>query len=280
MTTPAASPASASSHSLVLVRMFRASPAQVWKAWTDPAEIAAWWGVNDGCTSTAAIDLTVGGALRLEMHDRADGRRRTTIGTFLEVEPPRRLVYTWQWLGTGTAEAAPSTRVTVEFREHTLGCELVLTHDQFPTAELRERHQQGWTAATERLRQRLAAPMLDHMVVWFDIPALDIARASAFYSAVLGVAITSSSFPGGEIGVLPHGPGTVGGCLVAGAGQLPGGTGGVLIYLGCEGRLDEAVAAVAPHGGAVLVPKHAIGPHGFRAIIRDSEGNRVALHSH
>jgi predicted enzyme related to lactoylglutathione lyase len=36
---------------------------------------------------------------------------------------------------------------------------------------------------------------------------------------------------------------------------------------------------VVPHGGTVLNPSHAIGTHGFRAIILDSEGNRVALHS-
>ena len=46
-----------------------------------------------------------------------------------------------------------------------------------------------------------------------------------------------------------------------------------------QGRLDEAEALVAPSGGTVLEPKHAIGPHGFRTIIRDTEGNRMALHS-
>jgi predicted enzyme related to lactoylglutathione lyase len=49
--------------------------------------------------------------------------------------------------------------------------------------------------------------------------------------------------------------------------------------LNCQGRLGDAVAAVAAHGGSVLEPKQSIAPHGFRAVIRDSEGNRVALHS-
>ena len=52
-----------------------------------------------------------------------------------------------------------------------------------------------------------------------------------------------------------------------------------MIYLNANGRLDEALAAVATHGGKVIQSKHAIGPFGFRAIIIDSEGNRVALHS-
>ena len=52
-----------------------------------------------------------------------------------------------------------------------------------------------------------------------------------------------------------------------------------MIYLNANGRLDEAIAAVLPNGGKVLKPRHAIGPYGSRAIILDSEGNRIALHS-
>jgi predicted enzyme related to lactoylglutathione lyase len=52
-----------------------------------------------------------------------------------------------------------------------------------------------------------------------------------------------------------------------------------MIYLNCNGRLDAAVAAAAANGGKLLQPKQPIGSFGFRAIILDSEGNRVALHS-
>ena len=52
-----------------------------------------------------------------------------------------------------------------------------------------------------------------------------------------------------------------------------------MIYLNVNGRLDDAIAAVAAHGGKVIQPKHEIGPFGFRAIVLDSEGNRIALHS-
>ncbi|PYM12728.1 MAG: hypothetical protein DME18_10640 [Verrucomicrobia bacterium] len=54
---------------------------------------------------------------------------------------------------------------------------------------------------------------------------------------------------------------------------------GPLVYLSVEGRLDDAVRAVQKGGGKVLKDKHPIGPYGFRAVIRDSEGNRIALHS-
>jgi hypothetical protein len=53
----------------------------------------------------------------------------------------------------------------------------------------------------------------------------------------------------------------------------------VLLYLNVDGRIRDAVANVVPNGGTVIDDTHPIGPHGFRAIVLDSEGNRVALHS-
>ena len=81
-----------------------------------------------------------------------------------------------------------------------------------------------------------------------------------------------------SIGLLPGGEGDVSGCLHRSEGDKPSDN-GPLLYLNCQGRLDEAVAAVVPGGGKVLKAEHAIGPHGFRAVILDSEGNRIALHS-
>lgn len=54
---------------------------------------------------------------------------------------------------------------------------------------------------------------------------------------------------------------------------------GPLVYLDASGRLDAAVAAAEARGGKVLQARHSIAPNGFRAIIADSEGNRIALHS-
>ncbi len=54
---------------------------------------------------------------------------------------------------------------------------------------------------------------------------------------------------------------------------------GPLVYLNVHGRLDEALEAVGPSGGQVLEPKVSIAPFGFRGVILDTEGNRIALHS-
>jgi len=116
-------------------------------------------------------------------------------------------------------------------------------------------------------------------VVWFDIPTTSLDRAIGFYSAVLGQKVEKQEIsPGCHIGVLPHGKDDVSGCLFQDVDAKPSDC-GPLLYLNVAGRLDAAIAEVQKNGGKVLQPKHQIGPWGFRAVILDSEGNRVALHS-
>jgi uncharacterized protein len=117
-----------------------------------------------------------------------------------------------------------------------------------------------------------------NQIVWCDIPVSELDRAVKFYSAVLGRDVNKQDFPGMTVGVLPHNDGEVGGCLLQSPEEKPSAH-GVMIYLDANGRLDDAIAAVTAHGGKILQPKHTIGPFGFRCIILDSEGNRVALHS-
>lgn len=117
-----------------------------------------------------------------------------------------------------------------------------------------------------------------NQIVWVDIPCLDLDRAIQFYSAVLGCTVKKEEFPRFAIGIFPHGENDVGGCLFVSPEASPSDQ-GPLLYLNCQSRLDDAVAAVIPNGGKVLQPKHPIGPHGYRSIILDSEGNRIALHS-
>ncbi len=120
---------------------------------------------------------------------------------------------------------------------------------------------------------------MSHRFVWVDIPVVDLDRAIAFYAAVLGSAVTKEGGPGFGFGLLAHGNDDVAGCLVASEGDGVPSPRGPLVYLNAEGRLTAAVAAATAHGGRVLEAVVPIGPHGFRAIVLDSEGNRVALHS-
>ena len=117
-----------------------------------------------------------------------------------------------------------------------------------------------------------------NQIVWCDIPVVNLERATKFYSAVLGAEVKKHEFPGTAVGILPHNDGEVAGCLIASNANRPSDQ-GVMVYLNANGRLDDAIASVVPNGGKVLQAKHPIEPFGFRAIILDSEGNRVALHS-
>ena len=113
-------------------------------------------------------------------------------------------------------------------------------------------------------------------LVWFDIPVADLERAAAFYRAVLGIGVHVEKSPGYSFAVLEHKDGN-GGCLVPKAGEISGDR--HPCYLNANGRMRDAVRQVEKLGGRIVEPPHPIGPHGFRAIVIDSEGNRIALHA-
>lgn len=116
---------------------------------------------------------------------------------------------------------------------------------------------------------------------WFDIPTLDLDRAAKFYSAVIGKPVNISDFMGMKMGFFPmEKDGDVGGALMPpGAENAPSKT-GTRVYLSFDGNLDEAISRVEPAGGKISVPKMAIGEAGFIAMMEDTEGNIVGLHSY
>ncbi|MFQ5732789.1 MAG: VOC family protein [Planctomycetaceae bacterium] len=117
----------------------------------------------------------------------------------------------------------------------------------------------------------------NNRAVWFDIPVADLERACGFYSAVLSIKVSQEQFGDVKFAVLEHEDGN-GGCLVPNADEVASDR-GILLYLNVDGRIRDAVAKVESCGGSVVQPIHAIGPHGFRSIVLDSEGNRIVLHS-
>lgn len=119
---------------------------------------------------------------------------------------------------------------------------------------------------------------MQHQLVWVDIPVVDLGRAIVFYAAVLGENIVRHEMNGMAFGVLPHADTAVAGCLYVSQDNAPS-QHGPLIYLSVNGRMEQALLAVSERGGQVLQAKQPIGEHGYRAIVLDSEGNRIALHA-
>lgn len=119
---------------------------------------------------------------------------------------------------------------------------------------------------------------MKNQVVWVDIPVIDLDRAIAFYSKMLGEPVEKINNGGLVAGILSHTEGGNGGCLYTSPDHLPS-SNGPMIYLNAEGRLTKALEAVKSNKGKVLKEIHSIGPHGFCAVVLDSEGNRIAIHS-
>ena len=118
-------------------------------------------------------------------------------------------------------------------------------------------------------------------VVWFEIYVQDMARAKRFYEAVLGQTLTQLEIPipGMELWSFPMQQDVMGatGALVRMEGKDSGG-GGTLVYFSCADCSVEAAKAAA-NGGQLFRGKFPIGQYGFIALVYDTEGNMIGLHS-
>jgi predicted enzyme related to lactoylglutathione lyase len=122
--------------------------------------------------------------------------------------------------------------------------------------------------------------MTRHALHWAEIPVADFDRACRFYGAIFDIAIPTTTRRDRTLGLLPFEPGRgVGAAIVFGEGLVPSAT-GTLVYLAAGPDLALVLGRVVRAGGVVLQGKAEIGPQlGFSALFRDSEGNRVGLHS-
>jgi len=112
---------------------------------------------------------------------------------------------------------------------------------------------------------------------WFEIPALDFARARSFYEKLFGVTLQEHTAGPNIMAVFPYdGERTSGGCVMQGPALVPTND-GVIIYLNAGESLDDALNRVQPSGGEVVFPKTPVPGIGVFAHIKDTEGNRVGL---
>ena len=120
---------------------------------------------------------------------------------------------------------------------------------------------------------------MNNPVCWFEIYVDDMARAKKFYADVFGVELESGGMPDIEMWIFSYDENAYGatGALVKMAG-CPAGRNSAIVYFSCE-DCAVAQAKVAPAGGGVIKEKFAIGEHGFIALVADSEGNTIGLHS-
>ncbi|HNR84140.1 SRPBCC domain-containing protein [Ottowia sp.] len=134
-------------------RHYAAAPQAVWRAWTDPQALMAWFGpAGPGTATVAEMDLQVGGRYRFAF-STPDGEAHEVSGVYQEVQPPFRLVFSWAWHSTPERVS----RVTLDLQPADGGCELRFTHDRFFDERARANHQRGWPSFLQRLDGWLSA---------------------------------------------------------------------------------------------------------------------------
>lgn len=138
---------------LCLRRRYPVAPDRVWRAWTDPQALIHWFGPGEpGSVTVAEVDLRVGGRYHIVFHT-PDGAQHDVGGVYQEVEPQRRLVFSWAWRSTPERVS----RVTVELAPCDGGCELRFTQDRFFDQAARVNHERGWRPTLDKLEAYLAA---------------------------------------------------------------------------------------------------------------------------
>ena len=120
---------------------------------------------------------------------------------------------------------------------------------------------------------------MSSVINWFDIPATNFDRAVRFYETVLGISLIRENMLGAQMAIFPTKPGEATGAILARDGVTPGTTGST-VYLKAGNDLSAALGRVDGAGGKTLHAKTFIKEGwGYFAIILDTEGNAVGLHS-
>ena len=141
------------SNAVRLTKLIKAPRDKVYNAWVDPETRRQWWCAAPGMScGFCEMDATEGGAYRINMLG-PDGKEWVTTGAFVELDPPRKLRFSWNWEHDATFGG--NSVVTVEFFATTFNdqpaTELVLTHEKLGSPFERSEHTVGWMGALHSL---------------------------------------------------------------------------------------------------------------------------------
>ena len=134
---------------LLVRRRIKATPERIFEAWTTPEQLLRWWGPHGVRCTLAEIDLRVGGRYRLD-NLLPGGKSVSITGEFIEIDRPRKLIYSW----TTSPEATPEI-VTLRLEpagEHT---ELTIAHERIADDPTRQAHELGWIGCLDGLEVEL-----------------------------------------------------------------------------------------------------------------------------
>lgn len=135
---------------LEMTRVLQAAPSVVFVAFSDPNELAKWWGPEGFSTPSLEFDPRVGESYRIEMQP-PEGDPFYLTGAFREVDPPVRLAYTFVWEDPDPDDV--ETVVSLSFWDFGKSTEVAFTQGPFKTEARRSLHRGGWTDAFDKLER-------------------------------------------------------------------------------------------------------------------------------
>jgi uncharacterized protein YndB with AHSA1/START domain len=133
--------------SLTIVRRIKARPSIVFDLLLTPAGLRQWIGPDAGPVLIAESDARVGGRYRLRFK-MLNGNEYESSGEYLEIDAPRRLVYTWSWQDD---PANLASRIEIDLQPIPEGTELTFTHSLLPDQKTADGHRKGWSASLDKL---------------------------------------------------------------------------------------------------------------------------------
>ena len=133
-------------------RTIRAPRQRVFDAWTKPEELTRWHAPGPLTVSHAEVDFRQGGGYRIHMR-APDGNEYRVSGVYQQIDPPKKVVYTWGWDGDHPVK---DSLVTVEFLARGDSTEVILTHAISHDTE-RANHEKGWTSIMDKFAAEFPA---------------------------------------------------------------------------------------------------------------------------
>jgi uncharacterized protein YndB with AHSA1/START domain len=130
---------------LRLERVIAATPQRLFALWSEPEELARWWGPDGFTCPHYDMDVRPGGRWRTTMR-RPDGTEHIVSGIYRVIDPPRRISFTWGW-DDDAGLRGHETEVNVTFEPVPGGTRMVLTQQTFRDKDSRDRHQHGWSSS-------------------------------------------------------------------------------------------------------------------------------------
>jgi uncharacterized protein YndB with AHSA1/START domain len=140
---------------LRMVRTFDAPAQAVFDAWTSEEVLRRWFHArHDWETPVAEVDLRIGGAVRVVMRDPHKDVEYGGGGHYTEIDPPRRLAFTWFW---DDDESHTRQLIELDFDEQDGVTTVHFTHRDLWDEEAVRDHEDGWTTCFENLERVLQA---------------------------------------------------------------------------------------------------------------------------